>query len=88
MFDRLFLEHPRSLGESYSQHLSTASHFGFHLVTAGVACLIHGLVPALFTRTGSATVKRLYGEMKQRQPNLRDDPPAYLSQQWQPEYEI
>ncbi|UZW56900.1 DUF6356 family protein [Sphingobium sp. JS3065] len=53
-----------------------------------MACMIHGLVPALFTRTGSATVKRLYGEMRQRQPDLAERQPAYLSPQWRPEYEI
>lgn len=88
MIDRLFLSHPRAVGESYAEHRRAATRFGLIMVRAGIACLIHGFVPAWFTRTGSSTVKRLYGEMKQRQPNFRDQPPAYLTPRWQPEYEI
>jgi hypothetical protein len=58
-----FLDHPRSLGEGYWQHQQHAVRFGTTLISAGVACLIHGLVPALFTRTGSAAVARLHSEM-------------------------
>ncbi|KEQ51640.1 DUF6356 family protein [Sphingobium chlorophenolicum] len=88
MIDRLFLKHPRDVNESYGQHFHVATRFGFLMVRAGLACMIHGLVPALFTRTGSATVKRLYGEMRQRQPDLAERQPAYLTPQWRPEYEI
>ncbi len=59
----LFLDHPHSLGEGYWQHQRHALRFGTTLILAGLACLIHGLVPALFTRTGSGTVTRLHGEM-------------------------
>jgi hypothetical protein len=88
MIDRLFLKHPRDVHQSYGEHFQGATRFGFHMVRAGVACMIHGLVPAFFTRTGSATVKRLYGEMRQRQPDLPEQQPAYLSPQSRPEYEI
>ncbi len=87
MIDRLFLSHPRQVNESYTEHWG-ATRFGLLLLAAGLASLIHGLVPACFTRTGSTIIKKLYGEMKQRQPALADQPPAYTSDQWQPEYEI
>ncbi|UXC90492.1 DUF6356 family protein [Sphingobium sp. RSMS] len=86
MIDRLFLKHPREVNESYGEHLEVATRFGFLMVRAGLACMIHGLVPAFFTRTGSATVKRLCDEMRQRQPDLPE--PAYLNPKWRPEYEI
>ena len=76
------------MNESYGRHFQVATRFGFLMVQAGLACMVHGLVPAFFTRTGSATVKRLYGEMRQRQPELATQQPAYLSPQWRPEYEI
>lgn len=63
VFTRLFLEHPRSLGESYLQHQLYAFRFGLSLIAAGSACLVHGLVPALFPRAGSSTVTRLYDRM-------------------------
>ncbi len=88
MIDQLFLKHPRDVNETYGQHMRVAARFGFLMVGAGVACVIHGLIPAFFTRTGSSTVKRLYGEMRRRQPDLADRTPAYLSPQWRPEYEI
>jgi len=88
MIDRLLLKHPREVGETYAEHWLVASRFGLLMVRAGLACMIHGVVPAWFTRTGSATVKRLYGEMRDRQPNFRSEAPAFLTPQWQPEYEI
>jgi hypothetical protein len=33
------------------------------LLGAGLACAIHGIVPAFFTRTGSRTVETLHNEM-------------------------
>ena len=58
-----FTEHPASVGESYVEHLKTASGFGVAMIASGLACLIHGLVPALFTRTGSETIQRLHNQM-------------------------
>ena len=66
MIDQLFLKHPREVAESYPQHMGVAMRFGFLMVRSGLACMIHGIVPALFTRTGSSMVKRLYGEMRAR----------------------
>ena len=88
MFNSLFLSHPRSVGESYIEHMGVAARFGGTMVLAGIAVLIHALVPALFTRTGSLAIKRLYGEMKRRQPLLSDEPPSFRSPSWQLEYEI
>ena len=88
MFDRIFLSHPRSIGESYPEHAATAFGFGLRMIGGGVACMIHGIVPVLFTRTGSNTVKALYGRMKSRQPAYQQRPSAYTEPDWQLEYEI
>lgn len=88
MFDRTFLAHPRSVGESYAQHFRTAMGFGTAMVAGGIACMIHAILPNAFVRTGSDTVKRLYGRMKARQPAFKTTPPAYKEPQWQLEYEI
>ena len=82
----LFDEHPRSVGESYAEHFRTAARFGLTMVSGGIACFAHALVPALFERTGSRTVKRLYAEMAARQPGMPR--PAHEDLRWQPEYEI
>lgn len=59
----LFVDHPRSLGESYWKHLQHAFEFGSAMIAAGIACVIHALVPALFVRTASTTVVRLHAAM-------------------------
>ncbi|MBS0478888.1 MAG: hypothetical protein JSR79_06265 [Proteobacteria bacterium] len=88
MIDRLFLSHPRSVGETYVEHAATAFGFGFRMIGGGMAALAHGVCPAVCTRTASNTVKTLYGRMKSRQPNFAERPPAFTQSDWQLEYEI
>ena len=54
------MKHCHSVGESYAQHLAFAVGYGTNMVLGGVACMIHGLLPFAFTRTGSRTVFDLY----------------------------
>lgn len=63
MIERLFIEHPRSVGETYLEHLQNAAGFGATMVIAGSACLVHALVPGLFMKTGSAAIRRLHDRM-------------------------
>jgi len=58
-----FTEHPATVGETYGQHCAHAVGFGWRMVLAGLACMVHGLVPALFVRTGSETVTKLHDRM-------------------------
>jgi hypothetical protein len=58
-----FFDHPESVGESYLQHLSKASRFAARLVWAGLACLLHGLFPFLFVKTGSRIITQLHDSM-------------------------
>ena len=63
-----FTRHPHAVGESYRQHLGVATSFGFTMILAGLASVIHGLCPWLFQTTGSRTVKRLYNRLTGRGP--------------------
>ena len=57
--------HLAETGETYLDHLRFAAGVGLMLVAAGLACIIHGLLPALCTKTASRTVdelKRLFAE--------------------------
>lgn len=65
MLGKLFLAHPRSVSESYREHLISASGFGATMILAGVACLVHAIVPGLFVHTGSKAIQRLYDRMIQ-----------------------
>ena len=63
MIERFFTEHPRSVGETYLEHLHSAAGFGTTMVLAGFACLMHALVPRLFVKTGSSAIGRLHDRM-------------------------
>ena len=60
---RLFTEHPESVGESYLEHLCTATGFATRMVLGGVACFLHALFPFAFRRTGSACIEQLHDRM-------------------------
>ncbi|MEP7083652.1 MAG: DUF6356 family protein [Betaproteobacteria bacterium] len=55
-----FSEHPASVGETYFQHMGVALTFGFTLLAAGFACLVHALFPFLFTTTARVTIQKLH----------------------------
>jgi hypothetical protein len=81
MTDRLFFEHPRSLGMSWAGHGAGAVVIGARLVGAGLACLIHAVVPGLFTQTAGKTVTSMYDHMARRKAG------AANPENW-PDYEI
>jgi Family of unknown function (DUF6356) len=60
---RAFTQHPASVGESYGEHLFRAVYFGTRMVFAGLACLLHGVLPFLFVRTGSRAIAELNDRM-------------------------
>lgn len=59
MFNRLFVDHPRAVGESYREHFAVAGQFGLTMIRGGLCALIHALVPGWCVTTGSDTIKRL-----------------------------
>ena len=63
-FHRLFTEHPESVGETYGEHLVRAWWFGGRMVIAGLACMLHALLPFLFVHTGSEAIDELYARMQ------------------------
>jgi hypothetical protein len=68
MFQHWFLDHPRSVGESYFEHQLMAFGFSIALFAAATVCLIHGLVPGLFKRTASGMLAHLHGRMVTQRP--------------------
>lgn len=79
--DRLFIDHPRSLGMTWAGHGVGAVAIGARLVGAGLACLVHALVPGIFTETAGRTVTDMYSHMKRRKAG------ASNPESW-PDYEI
>ena len=58
-----FTAHPASVGETYLQHLASASRYSLQMICAGVCCLVHGVLPFLFVKTGSTAVAGLHARM-------------------------
>ena len=66
MLDKLMLEHPRDIGETYTEHAGHALQIGARLVLAGLACLVHAVLPGLFVRTASHAVGDVQSRMAAR----------------------
>jgi hypothetical protein len=79
--ERLFIEHPRSLGMSWAGHGAGAVKIGASLIVAGFACIIHALVPGWFTQTAGKTITGMYEHMMRRKAG------AANPNDW-PDYEI
>ena len=73
-----FLEHPRTVGETYSDHFWHAAHFGASLIAAGGACLLHALLPRMFVNTASNKIRSLAEQLDKRLENFQppDSPSA------------
>jgi hypothetical protein len=81
MLGRLFVDHPKSLGMSWSEHGIGAVVIGGRMVGAGLACIVHAAVPGLFTETAGRTVMSLHDHMVKRKAGAAN-PNAW------PDYEI
>lgn len=66
MFQRLFVAHPARVNESYFQHQRMALSFAGPLFAAGLAALVHALVPGLCERTASNIVRDLNQRLQKR----------------------
>ena len=81
MIGRLFRDHPRSLGMSWASHGVGAVAIGARMIGAGAACIVHAIVPGLFTETAGRTVMGLHEHMTKRKADATN-PDAW------PDYEI
>ena len=81
LVERMFLDHPRSLGMSWAGHGVGAVKIGAELLGAGCAAIVHAVVPGLFTDTAGKTVARIYDHIQKRKADSANP------ESW-PEYEI
>jgi len=77
----MFRDHPRSIGMGWAKHGVGAAAIGMRMIAAGAACIVHALVPGLFTEIAGRTVTRLHQQMNSRKAG------AANPQAW-PDYEI
>lgn len=66
MINRLFLDHPASVDETFFQHMAFALKFAALLFAAAGAALVHAFIPYLFEKTASRIIARLYARTNNR----------------------
>ncbi len=80
VLDRVFLAHPRDVGENYGEHFMAAARFGLILIGAGLACLLHAVLPAVCLTTASRIVRKLHDQLViNRRHNLPETADFVLS---------
>ena len=67
---RLFSDHPATVGETYFGHAKFAFSFAGLLLLAGLAALVHAVLPFVFETTASRIINRLYNRMHNRHGSL------------------
>lgn len=73
MLARLFIEHPRTVGEGYFEHMRAALGTASRLALATGAAVVHAFVPGLCKTTASTAILALHAEVSPRrfdQPTL------------------
>jgi uncharacterized integral membrane protein (TIGR00698 family) len=60
---KAFTDHPRSVGESYFEHLGQASSFAGSMALGALGCFLHGLFPFAFQTSGSRRIRDLHERM-------------------------
>jgi hypothetical protein len=66
ILNRLFLAHPRTVGESYLEHCAFAFRIGSRLLLAGSAALVHAAVPCLCETTASRIILAMNADIVAR----------------------
>ena len=66
MIQRLFLDHPASVDESYLEHARFAAGFSGWLLLAGLAAAVHAVLPFACETTASRIIRRLHTRIENR----------------------
>ncbi|AYJ86308.1 hypothetical protein D3Y57_10460 [Sphingomonas paeninsulae] len=72
MIRRIFLAHPRTVGEGYWEHFGVASHFGIEMLIGGSKALVHAVFPNLCQTSASDTIRKLHKIMVEKRGAKRD----------------
>jgi hypothetical protein len=82
MFNRLFVDHPKSVDENYVEHFGVASRFGFTMIWGRLKAIVHAVIPGLCITPGSNTVKRLNTIMVEQRRLKGQDVTQMLTVDW------
>lgn len=67
---RIFLNHPERVGESYFEHMLFALTFSGRLFKASAAAFMHAFVPALCETTASQAIMDMHAEIAARRAEM------------------
>lgn len=68
---RLFLSHPQTVDESDGEHFLFALGFATRLLGAGLAALVHAIIPCLFETTASRMICEMHDRIARRAHQLQ-----------------
>ncbi len=71
-FARLFLDHPREVGETYWRHMAASGRFGLRLLALAGVAFLHALVPGLHRSTVSDAIRGMARDLGGRAEEARD----------------
>ena len=66
MIRRIFLDHPRTVGETYREHFGVAAGFGAKMIWGGMKAVAHAFVPSICKTSGSDTVRSLHAKLVEK----------------------
>ncbi len=61
-----FTSHPATVGETYLEHSLFAARFSIKLLAAGLAALVHAILPFAFEHTAGNMIRSLHRDMENR----------------------
>jgi hypothetical protein len=65
-FQAVFLSHPQTVNESYTEHAGVAFRYSARLFVASCAALVHAIIPSLCKTTASTAIREMHQEMQAR----------------------
>jgi len=65
-FQHIFIKHPKSVNETYLQHMRFAAGFAAQLLGAALAALVHAIIPCLFQKTASRMIQNMNAKITNR----------------------
>lgn len=71
-FKRLFVDHPKEVGETYVEHAGVASRMGWKLAKLSGCAFIHAIMPGAHKTTVSTSIKRMADDMGYRAEVARE----------------
>lgn len=71
-FKRLFVDHPKEVGETYLEHAGVATRMGWTLAKLSGCAFIHAVMPGAHKTTVSSSIKRMADDMGYRAEVARE----------------